>query len=61
MTVKSATLIYACTNFKMCMTETSSKERHWVEVIIFLWRAGFILSAVQYLGWVLLLETLFLL
>jgi len=32
------------------MTETGSKENYWVEVFNFLSKAGFILSAVQYLG-----------
>lgn len=50
MTVKFASLIYTCTNFKMCITETSSKERHWVEAFKFLWKAGFIFNAAQYLG-----------
>jgi hypothetical protein len=50
MTVKCAALIYICKNFKMCTTETGSKERRWVEMFNFLWKAGFILSAVQYLG-----------
>jgi len=50
MTVKFASLIYTCTNFKMCKMDTGSKERHWVELFNFLWKAGFILSIVQYLG-----------
>jgi hypothetical protein len=50
MTVKFASLIYTCTNFKMCMMERGSKERHWVELYNFLWKARFILSVVQYLG-----------
>jgi hypothetical protein len=50
MIVKSASLIYTCTNFKICMTERGSKESYCVKVFNFLWKAGFILSAVQYLG-----------
>jgi hypothetical protein len=50
MTVKFGALIYNSTNFKIYMTETGSKENYWVEVFNFLCKAGFILSAVQYLG-----------
>jgi hypothetical protein len=36
MTVKFTSLIYTCTNFKLCIMEKGSKERHWMEVLDFL-------------------------